>query len=138
MRTYVQFHKVFRVVLVIISTLFIGTSIASAQTTTTTLDPYNSADVETAVRSYFDAIPAMAAIGKCESGFGQYKEMVNVIFDPAYSMIGVLQISKIHLPESITMGMDITALDGNMAYAKYLYNQEGTTPWMSSYGCWQN
>ena len=32
--------------------------------------------------------------------------------------------------------MDIYTLDGNLAYAKKLYTEEGTQPWISSFPCW--
>ena len=103
---------------------------------TAPLDPHNPADVETAVKNYFADIPAMPAIAKCESSFRQFDYDGSVLFDPSYSMIGVFQVSAAHLPESIGLGMDIMTLNGNMAYAKRLYMQNGIDPWMDSFGCW--
>jgi hypothetical protein len=34
--------------------------------------------------------------------------------------------------------MDIYSLEGNMAYAKFLYENEGTKPWRSSSKCWES
>ena len=99
------------------------------------LDPHNPADVERHVRSSFADIPSMAAIAKCESGFRQFDDG-SVLFDPSYSMIGVFQISSAHLPESIERGEDILTLDGNLSYARHLYELHGIDPWMSSFGCW--
>ncbi|MES2006672.1 MAG: peptidoglycan-binding protein [Patescibacteria group bacterium] len=78
----------------------------------------------------------MIPIAKCESGFRQYGPDGLVLFDPSYSMIGVFQISAAHLPHALAMGTDVTTLEGNLAYARYLYNTNGFDPWMSSFSCW--
>ena len=112
---------------------------ASADTATTsvaTIDPHDPVAVEAKVRSYFADAPNMAAIAKCESGFRQYGADGNVLYDPSYSMVGVFQINIAHLPESLDRGMDIMTLDGNLAYARYLYTANGIDPWMDSFGCW--
>jgi hypothetical protein len=101
-----------------------------------TLDPYNSKDVETRVKQYFADIPVMPMIAKCESGFRQYGSNRLPLFDPSYSMIGVFQVSAAHLPEALGMGMDVTTLEGNMAYARTLYQSGGTDPWLDSFNCW--
>jgi hypothetical protein len=101
-----------------------------------TLDPHVSADVEARIRQYFADVPVMANIAKCESGFRQYGSDGLPLFDPSYSMIGAFQVSAAHLPEALTMGMDVTTLEGNMAYARYLYNAGGTDPWLDSFQCW--
>ncbi len=111
-------------------------ALADAPNPFATLDPHNSADVETRIRQYFADVPAMANIAKCESGFRQYGSDGLVLFDPSYSMIGAFQVSAAHLPEALTMGMDVTTLEGNMAYARYLYNAGGTDPWLDSFQCW--
>jgi hypothetical protein len=109
----------------------------AATSTTPALDPYNSTDVATAVRSYFADIPVMAAIAKCESSFTQYNTNGSVLKGGSGGMIGVFQINKsVHAKFALSLGDDITTLAGNMTYARYLYNNEGTEPWDSSKGCW--
>src|SRR6185503_3655930 len=93
-----------------------------------TLNPYDSSGVEARVRQYFADIPVMANIAKCESGFRQYDGNGLPLFDPSYSMIGAFQVAAAHMPEALSMGMDITTLEGNMAYARYLYQNGGTDP----------
>ena len=44
---------------------------------------------------------------------------------------------SIHTPAAANLGYDILTLDGNMAYAKYLYGTEGTTPWDNAKDCWK-
>ena len=113
-------------------------ALADAPNPYATLDPHNTADVESRVRQYFADVPVMANIAKCESGFRQYGSDGLPLFDPSYSMIGAFQVSAAHLPEALTMGMDVTTLEGNMAYARYLYNAGGTDPWLDSFQCWGN
>ena len=101
------------------------------------VDPYNSADVEVAVRGYFADIPVMAAIAKCESNFREYAADGSVLNGGSGGMIGVFQINKsVHATFALSLGDDITTLAGNMAYARYLYDNEGTSPWDSSEPCW--
>lgn len=51
--------------------------------------------------------------------------------------IGLMQINTyFHLNTSKKLGYDIFSLDGNMAYAKWLYEKQGTQPWSASKPCW--
>lgn len=49
---------------------------------------------------------------------------------------GLFQINKSHFKEAESMGYDIMTPEGNTAYAIYLYNQLGTSPWNASKKCW--
>lgn len=42
-----------------------------------------------------------------------------------------------HLDQALSLGIDIYSLEGNMAYAKYLYDKKGSGPWVSSSKCWK-
>ncbi len=47
-------------------------------------------------------------------------------------MIGVFQFYEvIHSRTARTLGYDLATDDGNLGYARYLYELEGTTPWQS-------
>jgi hypothetical protein len=126
-----------------IATTTVGSSVtapatSTLATTTPAYDPYNSADVEAAVRANFSDLPVMAAIAKCESSFTQFNSDGSVLNGGSGGMIGVFQINKsVHKSFALSLGDDITTLAGNMAYARYLYSQEGTTPWDSSKFCWE-
>jgi hypothetical protein len=51
--------------------------------------------------------------------------------------VGVMQINETYwLGKSKSLGDDIYTVEGNAAYAKYLYDKEGTDPWNSSAKCW--
>ena len=95
-------------------------------------------DVETAVRVKFTDAPVMIDIARCESKFRQYTDAGNPLRGGAGgTMIGVFQISEgVHADYAKSLGMDIYTLDGNLAYAKKLYKEEGTQPWISSFPCW--
>jgi hypothetical protein len=53
------------------------------------------------------------------------------------SDVGAAQINEYyHLQASKRLGYDIYTLEGNIAYAKYLYDTQGTQPWSASKPCW--
>ncbi|MDD2807651.1 MAG: peptidoglycan-binding domain-containing protein [Patescibacteria group bacterium] len=87
------------------------------------------AETEAKVRAYFIETPVMITVAKCESGFRQYNNDGTPLLGHGL-YIGVFQIAaKVHADFAKSLGMDIYTLDGNMAYAKYLYGQLGTRPW---------
>lgn len=96
------------------------------------------ADTEEIVRSYFSDIPVMIQIAKCESQFRHTLKdgtVLRGIVDPADT--GVMQINlRYHRTEAEKMGLDLTDIYGNMAYARDLYEKQGTRPWTASAACW--
>lgn len=101
--------------------------------------------IEQAVRAYFKDNPVMINIARCESHFRQYASDGDVLQNLNTDVngkvvsrdVGVMQINdKVHLDKALDLDVDIYSLEGNMAYAKYLYEQKGTQPWNSSYACW--
>jgi hypothetical protein len=93
---------------------------------------------EAQVKAYFADAPIMAEIAFCESRFRQYDANGNVLRGVVNSLdVGVLQINeKYHLDTAQKLGLNIHTLEGNMAYAKYLYDTQGTRPWNHSSPCW--
>jgi hypothetical protein len=91
------------------------------------------------VREYFKDTPLLAEIARCESGIAQFDIKGNVISGNKNSLdVGVMQINeKYHLKTSEKLGLDIHTLDGNLAYAKWLYDNLGTDPWYFSKKCWK-
>ena len=103
------------------------------------LQPFTQAQtVEEYVRDYFADIPVMAAVAKCESRFRQYDKNGNVLRgEKVYEDVGVMQVNETyHKEASIDIGLDLSTIQGNVAYARYLYEKEGTKPWNSSRVCW--
>lgn len=91
------------------------------------------------VREYFKDDPILAEIAMCESTFRQYGSDGSVLTGRVNkSDVGVMQINKYyHLERAEKFGFDLNTVDGNMAYAKKLYESEGTKPWKSSSKCWK-
>ena len=98
----------------------------------------NMMSTEKYVKQYFSDIPIMIAIAKCESTFRQldkdgeiHRGVVN------NADVGVMQINEFyHLDTAQKKDIDIYTLQGNVAYARDLYEREGTKPWASSKACW--
>ena len=92
--------------------------------------------VEKAVEAYFSDIPIMVSIAGCESKFHQYN-LAGGILTSITGDLGVMQINAAdHTSEAADMGLDLKDLQDNMAFARYLYEQQGTDPWLSSAHCW--
>lgn len=80
----------------------------------------------------------MIKIAFCESRFRQYDKNGNLFRGIINDRdVGVMQINTdYHGLEAAKIGMDLTTIEGNMAYAKRLYERQGTQPWNSSSPCW--
>ncbi len=105
---------------------------------TTTADIPTNKGIEEQVRNYFKDEPILADIARCESTFRQYDENGNILRGTVNKGdIGVMQINKYyHADKAKSLGYDLETVEGNMAYARYLYNKEGGQPWISSSKCW--
>ncbi len=80
----------------------------------------------------------MTKVAACESQNRQYDKYGNILRGIANaSDVGVLQINEeYHASVARKLGLDIYTIDGNVAYARYLYEKQGVKPWMSSSPCW--
>src|ERR1035437_247883 len=122
----------------------VGTPVLADQVSTTQVsDPTTVVTakvltVKDSVENYFSDIPIMVDIAYCESRNRQTEPDGSVFRGKANSSdIGVMQINeKYHAQEAKNLGYDIYTLDGNMAFARYLYEREGAHPWLSSSPCW--
>ena len=97
-----------------------------------------SPTVEEYVQLYFADTPILTAIAECESHFRHYDAYGNVIRGVENPRdVGVMQINEyFHLETANELGMNVYSLEGNVSYARYLYEREGTTPWKASSACW--
>ncbi len=94
--------------------------------------------VQEQVAAYFADAPIMVSISQCESHFRQY-DSSGAVFrgEQNHQDVGVMQINEhYHLDTSKKLGDDIYTVAGNLAYARFLYEEEGTAPWSSSEPCW--
>ncbi len=94
--------------------------------------------VEKQVRVYFTDAPIMAEIARCESRFRQFSKDGNVLRGEENRRdVGVMQINeKYHLEDALEMEIDLYTLEGNLSYARHLYEKQGTKPWIHSKKCW--
>ena len=94
--------------------------------------------VEEFVKDYFSDVPIMAEVARCESTFRHYDENGNVLRGVVNrSDVGVMQINEYyHLKRSKELGINIYSIEGNVEYARYLYDKQGLQPWRASSRCW--
>lgn len=123
--------------LVLIITMVISPVVSSAQSdmeeestvsTTTT-----QAATEARVREYFADIPAMIEIARCESNFRQFTDSGAVMRGGGSGQfIGIFQfMESVHSSVALALGYDLATVEGNLAYARHLYERQGTKPWSS-------
>jgi hypothetical protein len=93
---------------------------------------------EDKVNVYFADLPILIDIANCESRFRQTDKAGNIFRGVANRYdVGVMQINELyHGDEAKKLGLNIYTLDGNMEYARHLYEREGARPWLSSSACW--
>ena len=111
---------------------------ASSGSTVVTQPVPQAQTVQQYVETYFADEPVMIEIARCESQFTQTKKDGSIVTNPKSSAIGIFQImSSIHSSfADKKLGIDIYTIQGNAAYAQYLYDKQGTVPWNASKSCW--
>ena len=97
-------------------------------------------DVEAKVREYFKDVPIMVRVAYCESRFIHTDpatgEVMRGWINP--SDVGVMQINEYyHKATAEQLGFNLHTIEDNLAYARNLYEREGTQPWSASRPCWQ-
>jgi hypothetical protein len=94
--------------------------------------------MEAYLRKEFEGTPILVDIARCESNFHQYDKNGNIVRGRVNSAdIGVMQINeKYHAETAKKLGIDLYTVEGNVAYAKHLYAEQGAQPWISSSKCW--
>lgn len=91
------------------------------------------------VSQYFADIPELIEVARCESRFRHYDSEGRVLRGEINSGdVGVMQVNIYYHEETARkLGLDLYSMEGNMAYARSLYEREGLTPWNSSSKCWR-
>ncbi|MBC7981606.1 hypothetical protein H7X65_00850 [Candidatus Parcubacteria bacterium] len=107
---------------------------------TSTIKTKTNSGVASKVKVYFSDAPIMQKIAYCESRNRQYSKDGSTLRGVVNSRdVGIFQVNeKYHLSDSKKMGIDIHTVDGNLEYARHLYESQGTQPWSSSRPCWGN
>jgi len=108
------------------------------KTETTHTKNSSSKTTKQIVQEYFTDSPVLIDVASCESHFIQFDADGTIHRGKVNPQdVGVMQINeKYHLSDSEKLGLDIHTLEGNMAYAKHLYEKQGTRPWEYSSKCW--
>jgi hypothetical protein len=90
-----------------------------------------NAGVEARVAEAFADAPEMLPIAKCESGIRQFAPDGSVLRGgPGGRYVGIFQIDQpLHATWAASLGFDILTVDGNIGYARHLYDAKGTKPW---------
>ena len=100
--------------------------------------PATNKGIEAYVKESYADEPILVDIARCESTFRQFGPDGKVIRGLVNNQdVGVMQINeRYHAAEAAKMGIDIYTVEGNVAFAKHLYEKYGTDPWSSSEKCW--
>ncbi len=138
--------------LFVFSSIYGGATTIDASTLSTTTVPEVSSkieeqatssiptpkELEKLAKAYFKNDPILVDIAKCESRFRQFDKNGNVLRgEKNKSDLGLMQINEYyHAKKALELGHNLNTTEGNMAYAKYLYDREGGQPWISSSKCW--
>jgi hypothetical protein len=80
----------------------------------------------------------MIQVARCESTFRHTLPdgtVLKGVVDNADT--GVMQINtRYHGDTAEDLGLDLNKIEDNLAYARYLYEKQGTQPWSASAPCW--
>ena len=115
------------------STLATSTLATTTPVVSTSTPRLDAVAVEKRVREYFADVPVMIEIARCESKFRQFTDTGAVLRGGmSGGMIGIFQFyEQIHAKAALGLGLDLATVEGNIGYARHLYEQSGTTPWRS-------
>ena len=96
------------------------------------------ANTEAVVREYFSDIPVMVQVARCESTFQHTLADGTVLRGYVDDRdTGVMQINTYyHGDTADSLELDLENIYDNMAYARDLYERQGTQPWSASRPCW--
>lgn len=127
------------IILLVASVAFSSPSTALSTTTPADIAALEGPEtLDQYVRQYYADTPILGDIAWCESRM-RHLDKDGKIFRGVVNSddVGVMQVNtKYHEEKALSMNMDLYTLNGNLAYAKYLYEKEGSKPWASSKACW--
>jgi len=99
---------------------------------------YSTSTIREAVIKEFGTSSIMIAVASCESHFRQTNKDGSVFRGKQNPKdVGALQINEYyHLADAKKLGLNIHTLEGNIAYARILYDRNGTRDWNWSKPMW--
>tara|TARA_Y100000310_G_scaffold344555_1_gene457950 strand:+ start:6778 stop:7182 length:405 start_codon:yes stop_codon:yes gene_type:complete len=101
--------------------------------------PIATAEAPTSADS-FAGYSTLRKICTCESGLNHFDKNGDVLRGVINkSDIGICQINEYyHSKEISALDIDIYTEEGNISFAKHLYDRQGSAPWIWSKSCWAN
>ncbi|PSO45689.1 MAG: hypothetical protein BRC25_01295, partial [Parcubacteria group bacterium SW_6_46_9] len=100
---------------------------------------YSQSDIRKLVQNEFGENHPMVDVARCESSFRQYEQDGDVLRNPESDAIGIFQILEgLHERPADELGFDIFTTEGNIGYARKLYDSFGLQPWSPSSLCWDD
>ena len=111
---------------------------AGVVASSTVLHQKDGKTVEQVVEETYADVPILVEVARCESQFRQTDSEGNILRGTVNKYdVGVMQINELyHEAKAVELGYDLYTLQGNLSYGRYLYDREGTRPWMASSACW--
>lgn len=112
---------------------------ANTEDNTPVISTNDRAVLEKYLKENFADTPILVEIAKCESTMTHFDKDGKLVRGKVDRRdVGVMQINEgYHLEDSKKLGYDIHTVEGNVAYAKYLYKKYGSEPWSASSPCWK-
>lgn len=109
------------------------------QSSVSPVDLKSSLTAREYVERYFSDIPVLVEVARCESQFRHYDKNGKILTGEVNEYdLGVMQINELyHEERSDRLGLNLYTIEGNTAYARYLFEKEGLRPWKSSSPCWK-
>lgn len=100
---------------------------------------YSTSEIKSMVQQEFGDDHPMVAVARCESSFRQFDNDGDALRNPKSDAIGIFQILEgLHEAPAEELGIDIFTAEGNIEYARKLYDSFGLTPWSPSSLCWDD
>jgi hypothetical protein len=95
-------------------------------------------EIREKIKDTFGADSPMVKVAACESDFRQFAGD-ELLRNPKTGALGVFQfIASYHKDQAEDLGFDLKDTKDNIAYAKYLYDKRGLSPWSASSLCWDD
>lgn len=119
------------------STLTPPTVVLEPAQTAATVEVVAEKTVKELVEDEFGRGHIMVEVARCESQYRQFHEGAVLRGKVNPQDVGIFQINEgYHLSIATKLNLDIETSEGNIAYARHLYDQKGTAPWIWSKPCW--
>jgi peptidoglycan hydrolase-like protein with peptidoglycan-binding domain len=100
---------------------------------------YTTSEIKSMVQQEFGDDHPMVAVARCESSFRQFDNDGDALRNPKSDAIGIFQILEgLHEAPAEELGIDIFTAEGNIEYARKLYDSFGLAPWSPSSLCWDD